>query len=109
MIRPGSRRPRIARRALDASRRAPVSGSARERIAAALELCSPEERALLSMMLIEEMTPLEAGEAMEISVREVSRTYTNLLAALRRTLLGMNSRSAPRAALIAGERMRRAS
>ncbi len=108
-MRTASRRPRIARRALEASRRAPVSGLARERIATALELCSAEERALLSMMLLEEMTPLEAGEAMELSAREVSRTYTNLLAALRRTLRGMNFRSAPRAALIARERMRNAS
>jgi DNA-directed RNA polymerase specialized sigma24 family protein len=108
-MRSASRRPRIARRALQVSRRAPVSGSARERIAAALELCSAEERALLSMMLIEDMTAHEAGEAMDLSVREVSRTYTSLLAALRRTLRGMNFRSEPRAALIAGERMRRAS
>jgi len=102
-----SRRPRIARRALDASRRAPVPVSARERIAAALETCTADERALLSLMLIEEMTPHEAAATLELSAREVSHTWTHLLAELRRTLRGMKFRPT-RATPHPVERMRRA-
>lgn len=81
-----NRRPRIGRRALATARRAVETSPARSRIGATLARCSPTARRIAALLLIERLSPAEAAAALEIPVREVRRTYSALLAELRRML-----------------------
>ena len=92
MKRTPSRRARVARRALDAARIAPPSGTSRTRVAVALDQCSASERALLSLLLTERLTVAEAAEALERAPRDVTRAYARLLSELRRSARGARLR-----------------
>jgi DNA-directed RNA polymerase specialized sigma24 family protein len=83
-----TRRPRVARRALDSARRAPVAGSARSRIAAALSCCSEEERHVLALLIEERLTAAEAAAALELPLHHVRRVQSTLYGELRRVLRG---------------------
>jgi DNA-directed RNA polymerase specialized sigma24 family protein len=60
------------------ARRAPV--------AAALHQCSGDERAMLALVLIERMSTAEAAAAMRMPRQRFERSYTTLLASLRRAI-----------------------
>ncbi|MBI1799780.1 MAG: hypothetical protein HYR73_08860 [Candidatus Eisenbacteria bacterium] len=89
-------RPRWKHRALAALDGAPVAGSSRERIAAAIELCSETERHVLALMVAERLTPIEAAHALELPVGEIVRIHSTLLTELRRALRGRPFRPRPR-------------
>ena len=99
--RPG--RPRIARRALAAAQRAPVGGSARSRIAAALALCSETARHVVALLVQERLSARETALALGLPLRRVTRIRSTLLGELRRVLRGRpfrrTARSAARPAL----------
>ncbi|MGH7741384.1 MAG: hypothetical protein ACRENS_05110 [Candidatus Eiseniibacteriota bacterium] len=84
-----SGRPRVARRALDSARHAPLPAlAARRRIADALAACSADERNLLALLLAERLSPAEASLALELPAAEVLRARDALIETLRRALLG---------------------
>jgi DNA-directed RNA polymerase specialized sigma24 family protein len=88
------RRPRLARRAIESSRRAPLAGSSRSRIAEALSCCSLEERHVLALLLEERLTAAETAAALELSVTRVMRVRSTLFGELRRVLRGRPFRRA---------------
>jgi DNA-directed RNA polymerase specialized sigma24 family protein len=87
----GSRRPRAATPALERTR-------VRRRLRRALEGCSPVERALLALLIVERLTPAEAAHALRLSTAGVERRYRALLAEMARAYHGLSSRRAARAA-----------
>ena len=96
------RRSRVARRAQAAARRAPVSGSPRARIAAALACCSATERHIVALLLEERLDAAETAEALGLPLDHVLKVLAALLDELRRVLAGRRFRrpagsaSAPR-------------
>ena len=62
---------------------APAPSETRSRVAAALQRCSSEERAVLALMLFERMSAPEAADALGVSQEQVEKTYTSLLHDLR--------------------------
>ena len=87
MISP-TRRPRVARRAVESARRAPVAGSSRSRIAAALPFCSDEERHVLALLLEERLTTAETAATLDLTITRVMRVRSMLFGELRRVLRG---------------------
>ncbi len=83
-----TRRPRVARRALRSARRAPATGSPRERIASALACCSASERHVLALLIEERLTPAETAVALELSLAQVLNVQATLLDELSRVLGG---------------------
>lgn len=72
----------------------------RSRLSAAIERCSPPQRTMLALMLLERMTPAEAATSLGIPVEEFERAYRSLMVDLRRTMdkTGSRWRSAKRLA-----------
>ena len=70
--------PKAARSAVP--RRSP----ARQRLACAIATLSECERLVLTLRLVERLTPAEAAHSLGISVPHLNRTYRSLLAALDR-------------------------
>jgi DNA-directed RNA polymerase specialized sigma24 family protein len=93
-----SRRPRLGRRALATASHAPVAGSARARIAAALACCSETERHIVALLVEERLSVSETALALGLPVGEVVRVRSTLLNELRRVLRGRPFRSAGRTA-----------
>ena len=83
-------RPRLSRRrtqnAATGSRRPTPRGSleAREHLAWAIARLSPSERLILSLRLLERLTPQEAAHSLGVSVQYLNRTYRALLSTLER-------------------------
>ncbi len=63
---------------------APPRSQARERLACAIATLSECERLILSLRLLERLTPAEAAHSLGISAQELNETYGSLLAALGR-------------------------
>jgi DNA-directed RNA polymerase specialized sigma24 family protein len=63
-----------------------VPFDSRERIARALFHCTRPERAVLALLLIERLTPVEAADALGITAGEVERVYHDLMRDLDQTL-----------------------
>jgi DNA-directed RNA polymerase specialized sigma24 family protein len=78
-----ARKPRSARKASGA----PSPSRSRLRIAAALQRCTSEERAVLALLLFERLTPPEAADALGVPEKRVERIYSSLI----RDLLGAAS------------------
>jgi DNA-directed RNA polymerase specialized sigma24 family protein len=99
---------RVARRALQSARRAPIAGTSRERLAAALACCSETERLVLALLIEERLTPAETANALDLPLAIVIRTQSTLFTELRRALRGRPFRRALRTAA-ASSRLGRAS
>ncbi len=80
----------------------------RRRLLEAIEHCAPRERMMLTLLLVERLSPVEAAETLGLSVVSVSRRYRALLDELARAYHGLGSRRAARAA-VEVSRLRRAS
>lgn len=93
-----SGRPRLARRALASASQAPVGGSARARIAAALACCSNTERQIVALLIEERLSVSETALVLGLPVGEVTRVRSTLLNELRRVLRGRPFRRAGRPA-----------
>jgi DNA-directed RNA polymerase specialized sigma24 family protein len=89
---PMARRSRALRRAPEPVRRLAAVRTGRDRVHVALARCSEHERAVLALLLVEHLTPLEAAAALGLPLREVLRTYRALMAELTRVARGLRFR-----------------
>jgi DNA-directed RNA polymerase specialized sigma24 family protein len=104
-------RSRVLKRAPGALKPSLAARSLRGRIVEALSGFGDEERAVLSMLLVERLTIAEAAEALGCDASRVRLAYRSLLAALRRTLGARSNASRfgePRARLVLPARRRAA-
>ena len=74
-----ARKPRPANKAADT----PTPSASRARIAAALQRCTSEERAVLALMLFERLSAPEAADALGVSEKQVESMYSALIRDLR--------------------------
>jgi DNA-directed RNA polymerase specialized sigma24 family protein len=93
---PASGRPRVARRALESARRAPAGGWARARLETVLAGATPYARRVAALLLLEGLTPAEAGVVLGVPAREIERTYGSLIEELRFSLRAVRLRSSRR-------------
>src|SRR5207247_666802 len=75
-----------------------LTAGGRGRVAAALARRGARERLVLALLLYERLLPVEVADALNLSVRQVERTYDALLAELRRSLGGAAPRDRARLA-----------
>lgn len=87
-----TRRPRVARRALESARRAPAGGWSRDRVATVLTNASPGVRRIAALLLIEGLSPNEAAIALDVPVRDITNTFESLLNDLRHALRAVRLR-----------------
>jgi len=93
-------RPRVARRALDSARRAPVATAAlRRRIAEALASCTEEEQQVLALLVGERLSTAETALALEVPASRVMLMRAALFETLRRALLEERAHPLPRRAV----------
>ena len=90
------------RRATRATRdaRPVVSAAGRDRVAAALARRGARERLVLTLLLYERLNPIEVADALNLSLRQVERTYDALFAELRRSLARVAGRARTRSAVV---------
>ena len=84
----------------------------RPRVASALARCTPSQRTMLALMLLERMTTVEAAATLGIPVEEFERAYRALMLDLRRAIDEQGSarwRSAKRLAREYVSQLRKAS
>lgn len=93
-----SRRPRVARRAQESARRAPVGGWSRARVAAVLADAAPGVRRIAVLLLVEGLSANEAALALDVPMREVTDTFESLMADLRHALRAVRLRPPGRGA-----------
>jgi DNA-directed RNA polymerase specialized sigma24 family protein len=66
-----------------------VPAARRDAIAALLARLTPSDRALLAMLFVEQLTPVEAAEVLGRSVRGIERSLRTLDAEMRSSLNGL--------------------
>jgi DNA-directed RNA polymerase specialized sigma24 family protein len=93
---PSPRRVRGTKRVPAPLKRLAALREAAARIAAAVERLDAEERAVLTLLLVEGMTPAEAAVTLGWTAERVGRTHRTLMAEVRRVFRGHATRTTRR-------------